>query len=146
MITRELLRHFLASAPLPHTAGEDAMGRAPIVASNGRLLGWAASRSVEWKAVAQMWAKAPETILALYKTIDGLYERIGKTDDERDQMAFALRYAADDAAKYRTALEAIDAFTESPDWEHGSDSDESGSWVTCEGRWRVQAMVRDVLA
>lgn len=109
MITRELLRGILTDAPLPHTAGEDVMGRAPVVASNGRLLGWVASRSTNWRAVAEFWGTAAETIQALYKTIDSLYERIGKTDDERDQLAIALRYAVDDEARLRAALESIAA-------------------------------------
>lgn len=145
MITREMLKRVLADAPLPHTAGEDAMGRAPIVASNGRMLGWAASRSTNWRAVAELWANAPETIQKLYTTIDDLHERISKTDNDRDELSTALHYAVRDEERYRAALVSIRTFCQSGTWEHGRDGDESGVWVTCEGRHTVEAMVEEVL-
>lgn len=47
--------------------------------------------------------------------------------------------------KLREALETIATFCDSPDWEHGYWSDESGGHLTCEGRGHVRELAEEAL-
>lgn len=59
----DLIKHITAAAPLPHTAAaHESAGRSVIVASNGRVLGWVATRSGNWRTIADLWTSAVETL------------------------------------------------------------------------------------
>ena len=63
---QDLIQRVRAIAPLPHTAAADPSGeRHVIIGSNGRVLGWVATTSGDWRAVAELWALAPTIIHAL---------------------------------------------------------------------------------
>lgn len=120
---KTLIDRITAIAPPPHTAS-DYGDRVVIVGSNGRILGWVATTSGDHKAVAELWSLAPTVIQAMARRVTEL-----ELDRER----------------YRDTLIAIRDHCRNGRWEHGLDSDESGTWVTCEERGTIEAMAEEAL-
>lgn len=68
----DLVERVTKIAPLPLTVAEPQAGRAVIVGSNGRVLGWVATDNGDWRAVAELWANAPTIIVMLAQHIQAL--------------------------------------------------------------------------
>lgn len=121
----DLIRRVLLIAPLPHTADHNPQrDRSVIVGSNGRVLGWVATMSGDWRAVAELWTSAPVVIKALTQRIIDLEAQ---------------------NTRYHDALKTIHDYCDDGDWLHGVDGDDNGSWYTCDGRYAVEAMASDAL-
>lgn len=121
----DLIRRVLLIAPLPHTADHNPQhDRSVIVGSNGRVLGWVATMSGDWRAVAELWTSAPVVIKAMT-------QRIVELEDQN--------------SRYHDALKAIHAYCNDGDWMHEDIIADDGWHIDCHGRYAVEAMAADVL-
>lgn len=66
---KTLIDRVTAIAPLPHTASVPNGDQVVIIGSNGRILGWVATTSGDYKAVAELWRLAPTVIQALTRRV-----------------------------------------------------------------------------
>jgi hypothetical protein len=62
---QDIIKRVQAIAPPPHTVAAPMDDRAVIVGSNGRVLGWVATTSGDWRAVAELWTLAPTIVQAV---------------------------------------------------------------------------------